>query len=73
MQYTNILVKSLQYQLETNIKMSHNNTGECIQLLSDSVSKIFNLIDKEIERCLSFTNGCGLSMLIEALKVMFNN
>lgn len=48
---------------------NHNNTGECIQLLSDSVAKIFNLVDKETERCLTYTNGCGLAMLIDALKV----
>lgn len=72
-QYTTLEAKYLQYQLETNIKMSHPITSECIQLLGDSVGKIFNLIDREIERCVSFTNGCGLAMLIDALKIFLKS
>lgn len=72
-QYATIVAKHLQYQLETNIKMSHAITGECIQLLGDSVAKIFNLIDKEIDRCVSLTNGCGLAMLIDALKMFLKS
>ena len=34
---------------------------------------MFNLIDKEIERCHSLTNGCGFSMLIEAFKLFLKN
>lgn len=42
---------------------------ECVQLLGTSVEKVFNLIDNEIKRCMTLTNGCAFSMLIDALKV----
>ena len=74
-QYTQIVVKYLQYELDTNIQMNHpTQTTECIQLLTDSITKIFtNLIDKEIQRCMQYTNGCGLAMLIDALKIFLKN
>jgi len=55
--------------------MNHpTQTTECIQLLTDSITKIFtNLIDKEIQRCIQYTNGCGLAMLIDALKIFLKN
>jgi hypothetical protein len=62
-------VKYLKHELENNIKMRHNDTVECVQLLSNSVTKVFNLIDKEVERCAIFTKGCAFSLLIEAIKV----
>lgn len=48
--------------------MRHKDTVECVQLLSNSVTKVFNLIDKELERCTSLSNGCALSLLIDAIK-----
>lgn len=67
--YTNLLVKYFKYELEHNIKMRHKDTVECVQLLSNSVAKVFNLIDNEIERCNNISNGCGIIFLIEAIKV----
>jgi len=34
------------------------------------VVKVFNLLEKEIERCITLTNGCALGLLVEALKVI---
>lgn len=70
-QYTSLVLYYLQYELDTNIKLNNADTVECVQLLNNSVTKIFALIDREIERCNSFTNGCAFSMLIEAFKVDF--
>jgi hypothetical protein len=53
--------------------MNHAQTTECIQLLSDSVREIFNLIDKELDKCIAYTNGCGLAMLIDAFKLFLKN
>lgn len=63
----------LKYELESNIKMRHKDTVECVQLLSNSVAKVYNLIDKEIERCNSLSNGCAISLLIDAIKVILTN
>ena len=42
--YTQIVVKYLQYEFETNIQMNHpTQTTECIQLLTDSITKIFTI------------------------------
>lgn len=72
-QYGQLELKYLQNKFETNIKMIHSDTVECIELLSNSVTKVFNLIDQEIERCVKFTNGCGFSILIDVLKVFLKN
>ena len=53
--------------------MSKDDTSIVLPLiLNEDESGIFNLIDKEIERCLNLTNGCGFAMIIEALKVNKN-
>ena len=67
--YTNLLASHLQHELLANIKMAHYDTIECVQLLNTSVAKVFNLVDNEIDRCFSMTNGCGFAMLVDALKV----
>lgn len=63
------MVRHLRNQLETNVKMRHNDTIECVQMLSNSVSKVFKLIEIEIERCNNLSNGCAILFLIESIKV----
>ena len=56
-----------------NFEQNHADTVECVQLLSTSVEKVFNFIDKEMDRCLTLTNGCGFAMLIEARKIFLKS
>ncbi|RNA00345.1 conserved oligomeric Golgi complex subunit 7-like, partial [Brachionus plicatilis] len=72
-QYSSIVTKNLQKEFEANIKLNSYDVIECVQLLSGSVNKIFNLIEKEIERCLKLTNGCCFYMMIDAFKVFLRN
>lgn len=68
--YTSLVLNYLKYEFETNINMRNSDIFECVQLLSNSVNKVFNLIDKEIKRCNYLTNGCAIILLIEAVKVI---
>lgn len=68
--YPNLVQRYLKHEFETNIKIRHPDTVECVQLLSNSVTKVFYLIEKEIDRCNKLTNGCGVWLLIEAFKVI---
>ncbi len=48
--------------------MTHADIVDNVQLLNNSVMSVFNMIDKEIERCNALTNNCCFVMLIDALK-----
>jgi hypothetical protein len=67
-QYAAHLSRCFNKTFETSVKMTHVDIVDNVQLLSNSVVSVFNLIEKEIERCASLTNNCCFLMLIDALK-----
>ncbi|KAK3584557.1 hypothetical protein CHS0354_030563 [Potamilus streckersoni] len=56
-----------------NIKLDHEEVFETVQLLSQSVNKLFNIASQANERCIKLSNGCSYVSLLEALKLYFYN
>lgn len=66
--YTSSLLRYMNKQLETSIRMTHPDIVDNVQLLGDSVASVFGLVDKEIQRCNLLSNNCCFIMLVDALK-----
>ncbi|XP_053401502.1 conserved oligomeric Golgi complex subunit 7-like isoform X2 [Mercenaria mercenaria] len=77
--YTPYLVRYRTYEEQclnnelNNIKMDHTEVFETVQLLSQSVSKLFSIANQADERCVKLTNGCCYVSLLQALKTYFSN
>lgn len=77
--YTPYLVKYRIYEEHwlnkelNNIQMDHTEVFETVQLLSQSVSKLFSVGNKANERCVKLTNGCCYVSLLQALKTYFSS
>ncbi|KAK7114475.1 conserved oligomeric Golgi complex subunit 7-like [Littorina saxatilis] len=56
-----------------NIKLDHEEIFDTVQLLSESVSKIFSAANNSSTRCLQLTNGCCFLGLLEAYKTFFSS
>ncbi|KAL8588662.1 hypothetical protein ACOMHN_001979 [Nucella lapillus] len=54
-----------------NIPLDHEEIFDTVQLLSESVSKIFSAANTSSERCRHLTNGCCYLGLLEAFKTFF--
>ena len=66
--YTKLETSRLLHELDS-LKLDNADTLECVQLLNLSIGKVINNSQVGISRCLKYTNGCGIYMLIEAFKV----
>ena len=66
--YTSHLVRFFTKSFEANVRMTHADIVDNVQLLQNSVLSVFGLIDNEMERCSVLTNNCCFSMLIDAVK-----
>ncbi|XP_077863996.1 conserved oligomeric Golgi complex subunit 7-like, partial [Saccoglossus kowalevskii] len=51
-----------------DIPMDRDELIDNAEILSDSVTKIFNLVQEAVDRCMSLTDGCGSCGLIKAIK-----
>jgi hypothetical protein len=66
--YSRLVSAYLKNEFDNNIRLSHRDIAECVQLLNDSVNKIFSLIERQVDICISLTNGSTFSLLINAIK-----
>jgi hypothetical protein len=66
--YAKLETQRLQMEFES-CKLDHGDIIECVQLLNLSVNKIVNNAQAAIDRCMRLTFGCGIVLLIDALKV----
>ncbi|KAK7454688.1 hypothetical protein BaRGS_00039554, partial [Batillaria attramentaria] len=55
------------------IKLDHEEIFDTVQLLSESVSKIFSAANTSSERCRKLSNGCCYLDLLEAYKTFFSS
>lgn len=62
----------LSKQLE-KIPLDHVDVFETVQLLAQSVNKVFSVATKATDRCVKLTNGCCFVPLLQALKTYFSS
>ncbi|KAM8961456.1 conserved oligomeric Golgi complex subunit 7 [Pelodytes ibericus] len=53
------------------IPLEHGEVLDCVQELSQSVSRLFNLASGAVERCIQLTDGLGVCGLLQALQSLF--
>ncbi|XP_025115675.1 conserved oligomeric Golgi complex subunit 7-like [Pomacea canaliculata] len=54
-----------------NVRLDHEEVFDTVQLLSESVNKIFSAANMSNDRCRKLSNGCCYRALLEAYKTFF--
>ncbi|XP_053550553.1 conserved oligomeric Golgi complex subunit 7 [Bombina bombina] len=70
LQYGNLEESNLLIQISA-VPLEHGEVLDCVQELSHSVSRLFNLATGAVERCISLTDGLGVCRLLQALQSLF--
>ncbi|XP_070574008.1 conserved oligomeric Golgi complex subunit 7-like isoform X2 [Ptychodera flava] len=67
------LEKQHLLSLFNDVPMDHSELIDSAEVLAESVTRILNLIQKAVERCMVLTEGFGSCGLIKAIKALFSS
>ncbi|XP_018407840.1 PREDICTED: conserved oligomeric Golgi complex subunit 7 [Nanorana parkeri] len=70
LQYGDLEESHLLIQISA-IPLEHGEVLDCVQELSQSVSRLFSLASGAVERCIKLTDGLGVCGLLQALQALF--
>ncbi|KAJ1095921.1 hypothetical protein NDU88_001071 [Pleurodeles waltl] len=70
LQYGDLEESNLLIQISA-MPLEHGEVLDCVQELSQSVSKLFSLASGAVERCIKLTDGLGACGLLQALQALF--
>ncbi|KAG8429009.1 hypothetical protein GDO86_018557, partial [Hymenochirus boettgeri] len=70
LQYGELEESHLLIQISA-MPLEHGEVLDCVQELSHSVSRLFNMASGAVERCSKLTDGLGICGLLHALQALF--
>ncbi|XP_077983120.1 conserved oligomeric Golgi complex subunit 7-like [Glandiceps talaboti] len=59
--------------LLNDIPLDRDELIDSAEILAESVTKVFNLVEEAVDRCMTLTEGCGSMGLIRAIKALFGS